>query len=115
MSSQIPSTSPMARTLGQNAFQNRIANRPRPPPGLPARSSASRPASALPAGGGPPAAEEPPDEKGLGPLISMTDHLLAQPVGDLAGELGDRRRVDPARPRDRHREFLKHPAGGAAQ
>jgi hypothetical protein len=45
----------------------------------------------------------------------MPAHLLAQPVGDLRGQLGDRGGVDPARPFDHHREFRQHAARAAAQ
>src|SRR6266568_9255112 len=48
-------------------------------------------------------------------LAAMPAHLLAQPVGDLAGQLGHLDRVDPARPAPGHEVLVDHPAGPAAQ
>src|SRR5215470_15840437 len=43
--------------------------------------------------------------------LTMAAHLLTQPVGDRAGQLGDLGRVDPARSRDGHGELVDDPAG----
>src|SRR5580704_19389980 len=51
----------------------------------------------------------------LSVLTVMTPHLLAQPVGDLAGQLGHRDRVDPPGPGPRHLVLLDHGARTAAE
>src|SRR5215471_2577274 len=46
---------------------------------------------------------------------AMAAHLLPQPVGDLAGQLGDLRGVDPARAGNRYGELVDDPARPAGQ
>src|SRR5579859_7214618 len=108
MISHAPMTRPIASSFGQT-----VAQMSRPPQGCPpvaGRSRLSRPLRAAASGS---AARARP-----GPTLvslAMTPHLLAQPVGDGAGQLGDLRRVDPAWPRDGHGELVDDPAGPAGQ
>src|SRR5262245_32147839 len=48
-------------------------------------------------------------------ILAMAPHLLPQPVGDPARQLGHRCRVDPPRPGDRHGELVDDPARPAAE
>src|ERR1022692_1340369 len=94
----------MASSLGQIARQDWRASRPgsRPVRARP-RSRLSSPAMADWSGG-------------TGRvLMAMTPHFLAQPVGDLAGQLGDLDRVDPSRSGSGHVILLDHPPWPAAQ
>src|SRR5262252_9623077 len=49
------------------------------------------------------------------PSLAMAAHLLSQPVGDRAGQLGHLRRVDPARAGNRDRELVDDLPGPAGQ
>src|SRR6185437_14460838 len=48
-------------------------------------------------------------------LSAMTPHLLTQPVGHVAGQLGHLNRVDTPRPGSRHLILVNHPARSAAE
>src|SRR5487761_1436253 len=96
ISSQMIHTRPIAATFGRTVLAMRAArSRPSAPGRSSPRSSASRPARVVSA--------------------AMAAYLLAEPVGDDAGQLGDRGGVDPPRPFDGNRVLLDHPAWPARQ
>src|SRR6516162_4576506 len=111
--SQAPMTRPIASSFGQVAAQMLRALhgclRTWTVSRLSSPASAGIPGSSAPAR---PAAPAPPG--GL-PSLAMAAHLLTQPVGDLAGQLGDLRRIDSARAGNGHRELVDDPAGPAGQ
>src|SRR6202035_1030900 len=109
---QIPRTRPIASSFGQTTAQMlRALHECRLVVGS---SRLSRPTRAADSGSTPPVPALPVPAPRLLSL-TMTPHLLPQPVGNLARELRDLRRVDPARPGDRHSELVADPARPAGQ
>src|SRR5262245_43721724 len=109
----------MASSFGQVADQAFLASRPAPRAPVTSPSSrlsspaiaddsaaASLPSRLVPG--------RPPWSAGV-LVLAMAPHLLPQPVGHPAGQVGHACRVDPARPGPGYVVFLDHPAGPAAQ
>src|SRR5499433_472189 len=100
MISQMPMTRPIASNFGQVAAQ--ILRALQGCLRTPAVSRLSRPERAAASGSGATISAAVPRLPGL----AMPAHLLSQPVGDRAGQLGDLRRVDPPRAGNRHGELV---------
>src|ERR1700722_801495 len=95
-SSQTTHTRATAASFGQSTAQARRARSPAlVRPGAGPRSRASSPASVVSA--------------------AMAAYLLAQPAGDLGGQLGDRGGIHPPRALDGDRVLLDDPARTAGQ
>src|ERR1700727_1712316 len=89
-------TRAIAASLGQTTAQTRRARSAAPArPACGPRSRASSPASVV--------------------SVAMAAYLLAQPVGDLAGQRGDLGGVHPPRALDGDRVLLDDPARPAGQ
>src|ERR1700761_779183 len=96
MISQMTHTSTTAATFGQTAFEIRAMRSRAPPPEVSSpKSSASSPARVV--------------------SVAMAAYLLAEPVGDDAGQFGDRGGVDPPRTLHRDGVFRDDPARPAGQ
>src|SRR5215471_21119195 len=110
-SSHTPRTSAIASSFGHTVAQMLLALHGRLATVTVSRLSS--PARAPAMGSTPPSTPAAP-APGLVSL-AMAPHLLPQPVGDRASQLGHRRRVDPPGPGDGHGELADDPARPAAE